>query len=465
MNDVEYQDQAITVADLVNTSPDDFSASKSAVEPGFYGGAAVSEILKRVQRHTLKNGMTLLMVEDHQAPVVTVQFWVKTGSRNERPGITGISHLFEHMMFRGSIKYGPDEHANLVKRHGGVLNAYTSFDHTVYYETISSDQLELVLHLEAERFANLRLNPTVLREEKKVVAEERRMRYDNSVQGASQEQLIINSYRSTPYSWMVIGWMHDIQNYTLADVQEYYRLHYAPNNIVGVIVGDFESSKALRLVRKYWGKIPPQPTPPAPPMIEIEQKGERRIEFKYPSELPMIYASFRMPPFDHPDIVPLNVVARVLSRGQSSRFYQRLVYQDRMALFAEGDILSLIGPGLFIFSLGMTPGYELAQGERAMWEEVERVRAEGISEAELQKAKNQLETEMVGELVTSRGIASELGRYEADGGDYRKATAYLDGIRRVTNKDVIRVAQKYLNPDLRTVVLVIPTKNGTGGEQ
>jgi len=441
----------------------ELTASKLAHAPKSGSNNALSSLLKRVERIVLSNGLTLLLLEDHHAPVVTVQFWTKTGSRNEHPGTTGISHLFEHMMFRGSTKYGPEQHANLVKRYGGVLNAYTSFDHTVYYETIASDQLELIIHLEAERFANLKLDPNVLREEKKVVAEERRMRYDNSVTGSAQEQLIVNSYRSAPYHWPIIGWMSDIQNYSLSDIHEYYRLHYAPNNVVGVIVGDFESDKAVKLVKKYWGKIPSQPTPPAPNMDEIPQRGERRIIHKYPTELPLLYASFRIPPFDHPDLPALEIVSRALSHGQSCRLFQRLVYKDQTARYALGELLPLVGPGLFIFLVALQPEAPLEKVENSLWEEVERIRNEGISVEELEKAKNQLETEQIGELETTSGIASLLGHFEADGGDYKKSTLYLDRIRKVKNEDVLRVAKEYMQADGRTVVTVIPEMNGNGG--
>ncbi|MDK9698904.1 MAG: insulinase family protein [bacterium] len=431
-----------------------FAAPKTPSDP-------LQQMLDQVVTHQLSNGMRWLFLEDHSAPVVTSLFWVKTGSRNERPGITGISHLFEHMMFRGSAKYGPEEHAKLVSRHGGECNAFTTNDGTVYYEVMPSDQLELVIHLEAERFANLKLDSAVLVEEKKVVSEERRQRTDNDLFGAANEQLEINFYQSTTYSWPVIGWMHDILGYSLEDVQEYYRLHYAPNNVVGIIVGDFKLEQAMKLAEKYWGKIPAQPTPPAPKMVEVPQKGERRIQFKRPAELPMLFAAYHIPPQTDPDIPALEVLSRILSSGQSSRLYQRLVYKEQMVRFAGGAADNRIGPGQFGFWMGMKQGSNMDDAEKILWEEVERLRTEPVTESELMKAKNQLEAGQIGGLASSMSRAMRLGSYENGYGDYRKLGERAAALRAVTAEDVKRVAKKYLDPDQRTVLVVVPTKDET----
>ncbi len=419
----------------------------------------VKEMLQSVATHQLSNGLKIVMLEDHSAPVITAQFWVKTGSRNERPGITGVSHLFEHMMFRGSTKYGPEEHSRLIKRYGGTDNAYTTQDETVYFETIASDQLELVVHLEAERFANLKLDSAVLKEEKKVVGEERLERTDNNLFGGAFEQLGINFYHSSTYAWPIIGWAQDIQGYSLEDVKEYYRLHYSPNNVVAVIVGDFKAPEAIKLFEKYWGKIPAQPTPPPPVMQELDQRGERRVTYKRQAELPLLMAAYQIPDQTHPDQAALEVLSLVLSGGQSSRLYQRLVYKDKLARFAGGSSDTRIGPSMFIFFLAMKQGKSLDKGEAAMWEEVEKVRNEPITENELNKARMQLEAGIIGSLDKSENRAKLLGAYETGYGSYMKLADDIESLNKVSIADVQRVAKKYLNPDKRTVLTVIPTQD------
>ena len=204
-----------------------------------------------IEEFYLDNGLRILTWEDHSAPVISYQVWFDVGSINERPGITGISHLFEHMMFKGSKKYGPEEHSDIVKAHGGRLNAFTSNDMTVYFENIASDKLELIIALEAERQANLAITPENLASEREVVREERRVSIDNSVFGDMYEQLSANAFLAHPYQWSVLGWMSDIETITLEECREYHRIYYAPNNATVVIVGDFDTKEAIKHVEKY----------------------------------------------------------------------------------------------------------------------------------------------------------------------------------------------------------------------
>lgn len=419
----------------------------------------IEKMVNEVISHQLSNGLKIIMLEDHSAPVVTLQLWVKTGSRNERLGITGISHLFEHMMFRGSKKYGPEEHSKLVKRYGGELNAFTTEDVTVYYETIASDQLELIIHLEAERFANLILNEDVLKEEKNVVSEERRMRVDNDVVGSSYELLRSNFYRTSSYSWPVIGWMHDILNYSLSDVQEYYKLHYSPNNVVAVLVGDFKSEDAISKFEKYWGRIPSQPTPPPPVMVEVPQSGEKRIIYKRQAELPYLFAAFQIPEMHHPDAPALQMLSIILSSGQSSRLYQRLVYQEQIARFAGGNADLNQGPGMFTFYVHLKPDADLQKAETILWEEIEKLRNQPPTENELVKAKNRYENNLIRGLNSTMSRAFLLGNAEANYGDYRKILDQIELYENVTANDIMRVTKTYLHPDKRTVLFVIPTNS------
>ncbi|MCX7834993.1 MAG: insulinase family protein [bacterium] len=421
--------------------------------------APIEKMVNDVITHRFSNGLNLIMLEDHSAPVITLQLWVKTGSRNEHPGITGISHLFEHMMFRGSKKYGPEEHSKLVKRYGGELNAFTTEDVTVYFETIASDQLELVIHLEAERFANLILNDEVLKEEKNVVSEERRMRVDNDVFGSAIEQLTSNFYRTSSYSWPVIGWMHDILNYSLQDVQEYYRLHYSPNNIIAVLVGDFKAEEAIAKFEKYWGKIPSQPTPPPPLMVEVPQTGEKRIIYKRQTEVPYLFAAFQIPEMTHPDIAALEILSMILSSGQSSRLYQRLVHQEQIARFAGGDADTKLGPGMFTFYVGLKPNSDLQRAESILWDEIEKIRSSLPSESELVKARNRYENNLIRGLNSTMSRAFLLGTAEAKYGNYRKILEQIEAYEKVTAQDIQRVANEYLHPDKRTVLMVIPNNH------
>jgi len=247
-------------------------------------------------------------------------------------------------------------------------------------------------------------------------------------------------------------------HYTVPQIQEYHRLHYPPNNVVGIIVGDFESADAKKLLDKYWGQIPSGPTPPQPDMFEIPQHGERRVLLKRQAELPMLFAAYHIPPETDPDIPALEVLSKVLSHGQSSRLYQRLVYKEQAARFAGGSVDDHIGPSIFMFYLGMKQGKPIEDGEKSLWEEVERLRNESITENELIKAKNQNEAEMIGGLSKTFERAQTLGEYEIGYGDYKKFGEEADAVSKVTAADVQRVAKKYLDPDQRTVLIVVPTQ-------
>jgi len=322
-------------------------------------GASAQQIelaagLLDIEEHRLDNGLRVLMLEDHSAPVVSYQVWFDVGSRNERPGITGLSHMLEHMMFRGSAKYGPEEHGDIVKAHGGSLNAFTSEDMTVYFENISSDQLELVIHLEAERLANLRLTEETFQPERSVVAEERLVGNDNNVFGAAWERAQAASYIAHPYGWSVVGWMSDIQGYTVDDLQAYYETYYAPDNATAVLVGDFDPERALVLFEKYYGGIPAGGPRPEVRTVEPPQQGERRTTFKRVAQLPFLFATYHIPEAAHADFAALEVAQKILSDGETSRIYKRCVYDEQLATYAGGFIAEQRDPQE-IEGLAVTP--------------------------------------------------------------------------------------------------------------
>lgn len=411
-----------------------------------------------VKEHRLDNGLTILTLEDHSAPVVSYQVWFKVGSRNERPGITGISHLFEHMMFKGSKNIGPEEHAKLVQANGGTLNAWTSNDNTTYYENLPSDKLELAIRLEAERQVNLNITPENLASEREVVKEERRLRTDNDPGGFLNEQLYAAAYTAHPYHWPVVGWMSDLDAITLEDCQDYFRTHYAPNNATVVIVGDFKTDQALALVKKYYGDLKVQPPGPPVKTVEPEQLGERRVYVHKIAQVSSLSLGYHSPDINHPDIIPLKVLSQILFSGQSSRMYKKLVYDKQMAISVSGGVDEVIDPGLFYIDASVKPGFTVEQIEKEIYTELEKVKTEPVSDQELQKAKNKLEASFYNRLQTVSSKASRLGFYQTIAGDYKKLFSEAEKIQALTKEDLQRVAKQYLGDRNRTVAILVPEK-------
>jgi predicted Zn-dependent peptidase len=409
-----------------------------------------------IEEHYLDNGLRVLTWEDHSAPVISYQVWFDVGSINEKPGITGISHLFEHMMFKGSKKYGPEEHSDIVKAHGGRLNAFTSNDMTVYFENIASDKLELVIALEAERQANLAITAENLASEREVVREERRVRIDNSVFGDMLEQLSANAFLAHPYQWSVIGWMSDIETITLEECREYHRIHYAPNNATVIIVGDFETKEALKLVETYYGAIPSQEEPPPVTTVEPEQRGERRVYVHRFAQLPMLLAGYHIPEITHEDLPVLDIASSILSGGESSRIYRKMIYEDQTALYAGGAADAAQQPSLFYAYCGMKIGREIEEGEKTLFELIEGLADNPPTQEELEKAKNQSEADFIFSMQTNMYKGYNLGYYQTVAGDWREMIEYQKKIRAVTAEQVAAVAAQYLIPNNRTTVILIP---------
>ena len=422
----------------------DFSSPAGGMDP-----SAVGE-------HFLSNGLRILTWEDHSAPIITYEVWFNVGSRNERPGITGISHLFEHMMFKGSRKYGPEEHANIVQSHGGRLNAFTANDMTVYYENISSDELELVIALEAERQANLAITAENLASEREVVKEERRMRTDNNTFGDVMEQLMANAFIAHPYQWPVVGWMSDLNAITLEDCREYHRIHYAPNNATIVLVGDFNTNMALQLIEKYYGAIPKQEPPPPVSTVEPQQRGERRIKLHRLAQLPMLFAGYHIPNIIHEDMPAIAVAQKILSDGESSRIYKKLIYEDQIAMYAGGSVDEARDPSLFYAYCGMNIGHGIEEGERALFEIIEGLAQNPPTSEELQKAKNQLEADYILSLQSNSRKAYNLGFYQTVAGDWRLMFKISEKYAAVTAEQVAEVAARYFTERNRTTVVLIP---------
>src|SRR5229473_7242544 len=372
-----------------------------------------------VEEHALKNGLQIRMLPDKSLPVATLYSFFRVGSRNERPGITGISHLFEHMMFNGSKKYGPKEFDRRLESAGGSSNAYTSNDLTAYYEDFASDALPLVLDLEADRMASLLIDDASLAREREVVKEERRFRTDNDIDGMMDEALGALTFLAHPYRWPVIGWMSDIEAISRRDCEGYFRAYYAPNNCTLVLVGDFEPAAALRSIEQLYGPIPSGGPLPPVPAGEPKQKGERRAIIRYPSQAPAVLAGFRGPDGRDPDSLALDLIEAALSAGEGARLKRALVYQQELCVDAHVYFGWRMDPGLFEISLKLNPGVDPARAEGSLWAELSRLCDEPLPERELERAKNLVRSQLLRGLQTTNGRAHTVGQMEVMLGSWR----------------------------------------------
>ena len=411
-----------------------------------------------VQEFVLDNGLKILLAEDHKSPSVTFQVWYRVGGRNEKDGKSGLAHFLEHMMFKGTPTTGPEEYSRIIAKNGGRSNAFTSNDMTVYFATMSREKIGVEIDLEADRMANALLGETYFEPEKKVIQEERRLRTEDNPAAALSEVASAVAFVIHPYRRPVVGWMEDIQNLTRQDLADFYKLYYAPNNAVIVIVGDFSTGEILPKVKAAFEKIPRGAPPPVVDVVEPEQRGERRVTLKKEAELASFLMFYQAPNLKNPDNFALDLLAVVLAGGRSSRLHHELVYQKRLVRGVDADYSSVsVDPMGFSISAQLLPGVQPAAVEHEIDGMLVKVKAELISERELQKAKNQIEAAFVFAQDSIFGQAMKIGYYEIAGG-WRQLDGYLDGIRKVTREDIRRVARQYLNADRRTLGTLIPTK-------
>jgi predicted Zn-dependent peptidase len=412
--------------------------------------------LDLVRAHTLPNGLRVRLLADASAPTLSYYTFFQVGSRNERLGTTGISHLFEHMMFNGAARYGPKEFDRVLESRGGHSNAYTSNDVTAYYEDFASDALETVVDLESDRMRSLRLTGESLEQEREVVKEERRLRTENSIFGLMEEQLEALVFLAHPYRWPVIGWMDDIERITRDDCEAFFRTYYAPGNAAIYAVGDLDPDRTLALLERHYADIPAGPPPGPVPVGEPPQRGERRATVRYPAQAPALLAGWRGPAARSPDAPALDVLQVCLGVGESSRLRRRLVQEEELAVSVSISWGWRIDPGVFLVFAELAPRARAARAEKILWEEIARVATKGVSLAEVRRAQALLRSSLLHELATHHGVAHALGQAEALLGDWREAGRALDHYAAVGPRDVRRVAAEYLDPSRRCVVELEP---------
>ncbi len=419
--------------------------------------STAEQIKLDIKEYRLKNGLRLILSEDHSSPIISFQVWYNIGSRNERPGITGISHLFEHMMFKGSKNVEPEEHGRIIQQNGGTDNAFTARDMTAYFENLPSSQLELAVRLEADRMAHLRLTADTLASERRVVKEERRMRVDNSLFGKLSEALYSTAFIRHPYRWPVIGWMSDIDSISLEDCKAFYRSHYAPNNATVILLGDIDFQKTISIVEKYFGSIPSAEfTDEVIPVEEI-QKKERQKDLFVDASFPWLAVAYHIPEASHDDIPVLELIGNILTSGRSSRLHRKVIYEDQSALSVFASVDNNKAPGLFVVTVNsIKQGHTLDEVTSVVNESLERFKAEMVTERELEKAINQMETNLIFGLQTNfvRGmrIGFSLSRTGAPLGFVKK----LENYRHTTTEDIQKVAMKYFTPENRTIIRLLP---------
>lgn len=478
-------------------------------------GLNAQEISLDVREQTLKNGMKLLILPRRSSFTFSAYLRFKAGSAQEQVGKTGLAHMLEHMMFKGTRLFGtvdaaaeepilekldrlhrelselgeaerspfapkdparvaavrkeiaeaievqksfiiPNEFWEIYRRHGAVgLNASTSRDGTQYYVSLPSNRLELWAFLESDRIKN-----PVLREfytERAVVHEERRQRYEANPEGALYETLFTTAYIAHPYRNPVIGWPSDIEGLLRPDALRYFKAFYAPNNATAVLVGDLDPERTTRMMEEQFGSIPPQPLPESRLTQEPPQRGERRAALRFDAQ-PRVMIGYRTPAFGHPDTYPLQVATSILGRGRTSRFYRGLIDGKRLASSIEASITPLRDPGLLIISAIPLAPHTLEQLEKEIYAEIERLKESSVSEKELNRVRNQLEADLVRSLRSNSALAAQLGTAQALAGDWRYLLDSRRRLKTVTAEEVQRAVKAYLSPDNRTVVTLIPAK-------
>ncbi len=411
----------------------------------------------------LANGLRVLFLANHAAPIATVQVFYHVGSKDEHVGIRGVAHMFEHLMFKGSEHVPPEEHARLLKEVGGQSNAFTTEDLTAFHETVPPSYVGFAMQLEAERMRQLKLFPATIDSERKVVEEEKRLRVDNDPIGKAIERFRQLAFTKHPYNWTAIGTIEDLEKVTPADCQKFYDTYYQPNNATLIVVGDVSEADVRRLAEQHFGPLPRGAEPPRAKAIEPPQTARREEKLTLEVQIPVVVGGYHIPRAADADVPALEVLGAILSGGESARLNQRLVRTEHLAVAAGGLAETMEDPGLFLVYAAYLPDHDAVKVQASLLEEVARARAHAVTAHELDKAKNQLAAGFVFGLQTVDGIAHALGDAQYVRGDWREfgkgAARYLA----VTAADVTRVAQKYLVDTNLTLVTLQPGATKPGG--
>ena len=414
----------------------------------------------------LKNGLRVIVSEDHTAPTVSVAVNYFVGSADEKARRTGFAHLFEHMMFKGSENVGPGEHFTLIFANGGTMNGTTNEDRTLYYETLPANQLDLALFLEADRMRSLDITKDSLNNQRGAVQEERRLRMDNQPYGPTFEKAGEQAYDNPAYHHSVIGSMDDLNAASVDDVATFFKMYYAPNNAVLSIVGDVDTKKTMALVEKYFATVPRQPDPKRPDLAEPPHTAERRSTIEDPlARLPRVDIAWIVPASGTPDSYALDVLSDVLSSGRSSRINQVVVREKQLATSAAAFLDARRGPGLFSAFAMVAPGKAPADAEAAIYAEIDKVKTGPIADWEIEKAHNGAIRNQAAAATSTLNRAVQLGQYAMFYDDPNRINTYTDHILKVTAADVQRVARQYLTKDNRSVIVTLPKAGAAKGGQ
>lgn len=415
--------------------------------------------LEDVYETRLSNGLTVLLLRNTKAPVVTVQVWYNVGSRNEPFGQSGLAHLTEHLMFRGTKKVGPKQYSRIIQKNGGQDNAFTSRDQTVYFENLASDRLAIALELEADRMTGLMVDEDKFSTEKKVVQEERRLRVKDDPSATLFEEVVATAFKSHPYRWPVTGWMEDLDELKREDFLSFYRRYYQPANATLVVAGDLDKKTLLALIEKTFGPVPKGPGVPPARFKEPPQEADKRVTLhREEAHLVYVLLAYHVPSFPHPDSFPLEVMSQILAGGKSSRMVQKMVYQEQKALEAGADYPFISkDPFLFFFYAQAMPGQTPEQIEARLFQEIEEWGKTPPTQEEIEKAKNQIEAGFVFSQDSIFNQGKLLGKYQTLG-NWKDLEKFLPGIRAVQQADLLRVYKTYFENRNKTVGVLIPLR-------
>lgn len=439
---------------------------------------ASTEAQPKVFERTLDNGLKVLVKPDHRAPILTSQVWYKVGSSYEYGGITGVSHVLEHMMFKGTEHREPGEFSRIIAENGGEENAFTGSDYTAYFQNLASDRLEIAFELEAERMRHLALDPKDFKKELEVVKEERRMRTDDDPQSLTYEHFNAAAYAASPYRNPVIGWPGDLEQLGIEDLKEWYRLWYAPNNATLVVAGDVDPEQVFSLAERYFGPLAAENIAPPKTQAEPEQRGQKRLSVSAPAQEPYLLMGFKAPSVSETEApwepYALEMLASVLDGGNSARFSRELVRGSQIAssVGASYSAFSRL-PGLFLFDGVPAKGQDLPALESAIRAQIQRVKDEPVDAQELERIRTQLIANKVYEKDSVFYQAMQLGQFETVGLGWELADQYIDRLSEVTPDQIQSVAKKYLSDERLTVAVLDPqpldgkqpphTQSATGG--